>query len=132
MPWIAAMIRHVIIANDIPWLEHGVSLAAVGYRVAAGVEDAMRPLRPVPNAARHQTAMDVTLGLPCHDCGKDFQIGLVQEVSCLLQAADLPGWFDPTDLGHHVRTIDHPDPGEQSADLLPACGAEVGLLEADG
>src|ERR671936_346363 len=60
MPWIAAIISHVI------------------------VENAMRPLRSAADAARHQTAMDVALGLPHRDRGEDFQIGLVQEVSRLL------------------------------------------------
>src|SRR5215813_6430943 len=67
MPWIAATISHVIVANDIPWLERGVSFAAVGHRVAAGVENTMCPLRSAADAARHQTAMDVALGLPGHD-----------------------------------------------------------------
>src|SRR5687767_12402914 len=71
MPWIAAVVCHVIVANDIPSLEHGVSFAAVGHRVAAGVENTMRPLRSAADAARHQTAMDLALGLPRHDRGKD-------------------------------------------------------------
>src|SRR5918996_1430854 len=58
MPWIAAIISHVIVANDIPWLEHGVSFAAVGHRVAARVENAMGPLRAAAGAARHQTGID--------------------------------------------------------------------------
>src|ERR671925_1660257 len=61
MPWIAAIIGHVIVANDIPSLEHGLPFAAVGHRVAAGVENAMRPLRSAADTACHQTAMDVAL-----------------------------------------------------------------------
>src|SRR5918999_3234963 len=76
MPWIAAIISHVIVANDIPWLEHGVSFAAVGHRVAAGVENAMRPLRSAADAARPQTAVHVALGLTGHHRGKDFQVRL--------------------------------------------------------
>src|SRR5437588_7239437 len=38
--WIAMVIRHVVIANDVAGLEDCIALAAVSDRIAAGVENA--------------------------------------------------------------------------------------------
>src|ERR671936_10942 len=48
---IAVVIRHVVIANDVAGLEDGIALPTIGYRIAAGVENAVYPLRPAPQAA---------------------------------------------------------------------------------
>src|SRR5215813_229649 len=54
---IAVVIRHVVIANDVTGLEDGIALPAVCYRIAAGVENAVHPLRPAPQATLDQAAM---------------------------------------------------------------------------
>src|SRR5262245_58493834 len=56
---IAVIIRHVVIANDIAGLEDCITLSTIGYCIAAGVENAVHPLRPTPKAALDQAAMHI-------------------------------------------------------------------------
>src|SRR5437763_2672253 len=51
MTRIAVVIRHVVIANDVTGLQDGIALSAVRHRIAAGVENAVHPLCPTPQAA---------------------------------------------------------------------------------
>src|SRR5262245_22925230 len=51
MARIAVVIRHVVIAKDVTRLEDGLALPPIGDRIAAGVENAVHPLRPAPQAA---------------------------------------------------------------------------------
>src|SRR5262244_198289 len=76
---IAAVIRHVVIANDVTGLEDGITLPAVRHRIAAGVENAVHPLRPAPQATLDQAAMHVPFRLTGAHRGEDFQIGVIQE-----------------------------------------------------
>src|SRR5262245_24890084 len=73
---IAVVIRHVVIANDVTGLEDCVALPAVGYRIAAGVENAMHPLRPASYATLNQTAVHIPFRLTRAHCGEDFQISI--------------------------------------------------------
>ena len=86
---VAVVVGHVIVADDIARLQHGVAFPAIGDGVAARVENAMGPLRAPSNAALHQAAMHIAFRLTYTYGGKHFEVGVVQDVCGLLEQLDL-------------------------------------------
>src|SRR5262245_39898718 len=87
---IAVVIRHVVIANDVAGLEDGIALPTIGDRIAAGVENAVHPLRPASYATLNQTAVHIPFRLTRAHCGEDFQISIIQDIGGFLQQLNSP------------------------------------------
>ena len=76
--------------------------------------------------------MHVPFRLPRAHRGKDFQIGVIQEIGSFLQYLNFSGRFHPAHLRHQGGAIHQPGPWDEALHLLPACGTDVGLLQANG
>ena len=68
---VSVEVGNVVVPDDVAGLKRHVPLAAVGHVVAAGVEDAVGPVGPAPDAPLDDSGMHLAFGVPGPDGRKN-------------------------------------------------------------
>src|SRR5262249_8867296 len=131
MPGISVDVRDVVRADDVALRPRVIALARVGNGVAAGIQNAVSPVRAAAQAAADDPAVYGALRLARFDRREHFQIRIVEQIGAFLEPRDLAFGLDPTHLVHHGRAVDHRELRQLALDFLPVRGADIVLLEAD-
>ena len=75
---VAVQVGNIIVPDYVAGLEGHVALAAVGHTVTAGVQDAVGPVGPAPDAPFDDAGMDFPFRVSRPDGGKHLQIDFIQ------------------------------------------------------
>jgi hypothetical protein len=121
------VIRDVIVADHIAFLELDVALAAVVHHVAARGEDAVHPARAAAQAARDDLAVHLALGVSGAHGGEHFEIRIVEQVRRAAQQLDLGRRLDPAHFVHHLGAVEERRLRQQFRHLLHVRRADIGL-----
>ena len=89
-------------------------------------------LAPPAQAALDNAAVYQALGVAGPDGRQHFQVGFVQQLGSGFQGRHLLGRLDPAHPVHQFGAVHDAGVGQQGGYLLPAVGADIALLEADG
>src|SRR6266446_7996245 len=131
MAGVAVAVSHIIVADDIARLENGIAFPAIGDGVPTGIQNAMGPLRAPPETTLHQAAVHGAFRFAHAHAGKDFEIGVVQQVCGVLEQVDFARSLDPAHARHHRRTINQGGGRQQGVEFFPACSAHVRFFDPD-